>query len=127
MSLNPSPLQTEFEFTLPKGYIDANGNVHRTGTMRLATAMDEIAPLRDVRVRNNQAYLTVAILTRVITKLGDLAEVNTNVVENLFTADVAYLQEFYRQINSEGTEPGEITCPQCGHTFRVEGSEPGGS
>src|SRR5215212_9777760 len=92
------PLQTEFDFALPKGYVDAQGVLHRGGKMRLATAMDEIVPLRDPRVRNNQAYLTVAILTRVITHLGDLIEVNTNVVENLFTVDLAYLQDFYRRI-----------------------------
>ena len=127
MPSNKSPLQTEFEFTLPKGYVDAQGTIHRTGIMRLATAMDEIAPLRDVRVRNNQAYLTVAILSRVITKLGDLAEVNTNVVESLFTADLAYLQDFYRQVNSEGSDQRTVTCPECGHSFQVQDGEPGGS
>src|SRR5262245_24117275 len=110
-----TPLQTEFEFVLPKGYADANGTVHREGRMRLATALDEILPLRDPRVRNNQAYLTVVILTRVITKLGDLVEVNTNTVENLFTADLAYLQDLYRRINSSGSEQLSVTCPDCGH------------
>lgn len=120
------PLQTEFEFTLPKGYIDTNGNLHRTGRMRLATAMDEIVPMRDPKVKNNQAYLTIAILARVITKLGDLVEVNTNTIENLFTADLAYLQEFYRRINSDGTDHLTVTCPECNHTFEVESGELGG-
>jgi hypothetical protein len=119
------PLQTEFEFALPKGYLDQNGALQRTGRMRLATAMDEIVPLRDPRVRNNQAYLTVAILTRVITKLGDLIEVNSNVVENLFTADLAYLQDFYRRINTNGSEQLTVTCPECSHAFPVEVNQPG--
>ena len=127
MPANKYPLQTEFEFTLPKGYVDAEGKLHRQGTMRLATGLDEIAPLRDTRVRNNQAYLTIAILSRVITKLGDLTEVNTNVVESLFTGDLAYLQDFYRQINSEGSEQRTVTCPECGHAFQVEAGEAGGS
>lgn len=120
-----NPLQTEFEFTLPKGYVDTQGNLHRHGRMRLATAMDEIAPLRDPRVRENQAYLTILILSRVITKLGDLVEVNTNTIERLFTADLAYLQDFYRRINSNGSEAQTVTCPNCGNTFEVEVGEPG--
>src|SRR5688572_13901662 len=104
-------LQTEFEFTLPKGYLDSNGALHRAGKMRLANAMDEILPLRDPRVKNNSAYLTVAILTRVITSLGDLIEVNSNVVESMFTADLAHLQEFYRRINANGNDQLTVTCP----------------
>lgn len=121
------PLQTEFEFALPKGYLDAEGKLHQQGTMRLATAMDEIVPLRDPRVKGNQAYLTVVILARVITRLGDLTEVNTNVIENLFTADLAYLQDFYRQVNSSGEARQTVTCPECNHTFQVEVGAPGGS
>jgi len=120
-------LQTEFDFTLPLGYVDSGGTVHREGRMRLSTAMDEIAPQRDPRVKSNQAYLTVVILSRVITKLGDLPVVDTDVVEGLFTADMAYLQDFYRRINSIGATQLTATCPECGHTFQVEESEPGGS
>ncbi|MHB9032853.1 MAG: phage tail assembly protein [Anaerolineae bacterium] len=120
-------LQTEFEFTLPKGYVDSEGVLHRTGIMRLATAMDEIAPLRDPQVRNNQAYLTIAILARVVTKLGSLTNINTDVFENLFTADLAYLQDFYRQINSDGNNQLSVTCPECGHKFIVETDLVGGS
>lgn len=123
----PTPLQTEFPFTLPKGYIDADGVLHRDGMMRLATGMDEIAPLRDPRVKANQAYLTVVILARVITRLGTLPEVSTAVIEKLFTADLAYLQDFYRRINSEGEARLMVTCPECNHTFQVEVMEPGGS
>src|SRR3989304_4999936 len=96
-------LQTQFEFTLPRGYVDGEGTVHKHGVMRLATAMDEIAPLRDVRVAANQAYLTVILLSRVVVKLGNLSQINTSMIENLFAADLAYLQAFYRQINEEGT------------------------
>jgi len=92
-------LQTEFEFTLPKGYLDADGNLHRKGIMRLSRAMDEIIPLRDPRVKSNPAYATVIILCRVITRLGALDEVTSDVVENLFATDLSYLQKFYRQIN----------------------------
>jgi len=126
-----NPLQTEFEFTLPKGYVDAEGNLNREGTMRLATAMDEIAPLRDPRVKSNEAYLSVVVLSRVITHLGKITDVNTNLVESLFTADLAYLQDFYRKINGEGSPEGEnqmtVTCPQCQHVFKVETAGPGGS
>ncbi|BAY62001.1 MULTISPECIES: hypothetical protein [Calothrix] len=90
---------TEFEFTLPKGYLDAEGNLHRQGIMRLSTAIDEIAPLRDPRVKANEAYATIIILSRVITRLGALSEVNPAIVENFFSQDLNYLQDFYRQIN----------------------------
>jgi len=115
-----SPLQTEYEFSLPKGYIDEDRNLNRTGIMRLATAMDEIAPLREPRVRENQAYLTIAILARVITRLGDLTEITPGIIEALFTADIGYLQDFYRQINGDGSDALTVTCPECSHTFAVE-------
>ena len=120
MSLRANGLQTEFEFQLPKGYVDRDGGLHRRGAMRLATANDEIAPLRDPRVRENQAYLTVVILARVITRLGTLTEINTGVVESIFSADLAYLQDFYRQINENGTTAIPAACPECGHKFDVE-------
>jgi hypothetical protein len=94
---------TEFEITLPKGYIDTDGNLHRKGTMRLSTAIDEISPLRDPRVKANPAYATIIILARVITRLGALSEVTPAIVENFFSQDLNYLQDFYRQIN--GLEP----------------------
>lgn len=92
-------LQTEFEFTLPMGYVDADGNVHKDGVMRLATAADEILPLRDPRVQNNPAYLVVILLSRVITRLGTLSQVTPQVIEGLFAADLAYLQDRYNIIN----------------------------
>jgi|SRR5690348_5566550 len=92
--------QTEIEFELPKGYVDEEGVLHRTGTMRLATAADEILPLRDPRVQQNEAYLAVIVLSRVITRLGSLAEVHTGVIERLFAGDLAYLQRLYERFNA---------------------------
>lgn len=120
LSLLLMTIQTEFEFTLPRGYVDPQGAVHRNGVMRLATAMDEIAPMRDPRVRSNQAYLVVILLSRVITRLGSLTTVNPGVIENLFSADLAYLQDFYRRINETGTSAIEVVCPECEHRFEVE-------
>lgn len=119
-------LQTEFEFTLPRGYVDDEGNVHKQGIMRLATAMDEIAPMRDARVQANQAYLVIILLARVVTKLGDLRDINTHIVEHLFSADLAYLQDFYRQINETGTSLIEVACPNCDHRFEVDPGRLGG-
>jgi hypothetical protein len=119
-------LQTQFPFTLPRGYVDGDGVVHRQGVMRLATAMDEIVPLRDVRVTANQAYLTVILLSRVVVKLGSLSQINTNVVENLFAADLAFLQAFYRQINEEGTTLLKRRCPACGQEIEVDLASLGG-
>ncbi len=99
-------LQTDFEFTLPKGYLDADGNLHRKGVMRLARAMDEIVPMRDPRVKSNPAYATVIILSRVITRLGALEEVTPAIVEDFFACDLNYLQKFYRQINE--LEPPDV-------------------
>ena len=95
---------TEFEFTLPKGYIDADGNLHREGIMRLSTAIDEIAPLRDPRVKSNSAYATIIIISKVIIRLGGLDEISPAVVENFFAQDLNYLQDFYRQINGMEVE-----------------------
>ncbi len=120
-------LQTEFDFTLPRGYLDESGTLHREGTMRLATALDEITPLRDPRVRNNEAYLTVLLLTRVVTRLGTLRQITAQVVENLFAADLAYLQDFYRRVNGDGALHQAVTCPNCGHEFEVEVTRLGGS
>lgn len=110
-------LQTEFEFVLPKGYIDDNGAVHREGIMRMATALDEIEPLRDPRVRNNEAYLVIALLSRVITRLGTLPKVTPKIIENMFSADIAFLQDLYRQINELEDRTIVVICPQCGHEF----------
>src|SRR3954447_1385200 len=101
MSTNTHPgFQTEIEFELPQGYVDDPGTLHRLGTMRLATATDEILPLRDPRVQQNEAYLTVIVLSRVITKLGTLVDVHTDVIEGLYASDLAYLQRLYERFNA---------------------------
>ena len=111
---------TEFPFTLPKGYVDDDGTVHKEGVMRLATAKDEIAPLQDYRVQGNRAYLVIILLARVITKLGTLASINPSIIEGLFSSDLAYLQEFYRKINEDGTSAIKARCPACNHDFEVD-------
>jgi len=112
-------MQTEFEFKLPKGYVDGNGDLHQIGTMRLATAADEILPLRDPRVQQNSGYLSIIVLSRVVTKLGTLSDVNTRVIENLFTMDLAYLQDMYQRINMSETPSYRVSCPQCSSDFEV--------
>lgn len=111
--------QTEYEFTLPKGFVDAEGTLHRKGIMRLATAADEIIPLRDPMVQQNPSYLTIAILARVIIKIGTLEDVNKRVIENLFTADLAFLQDFYDRINSEEVPIYHDICPNCGKEIEI--------
>ena len=103
--------QTEFEFELPRGYVDQNGEVHRHGVMRLATAADEIMPLRDPRVQQNPGYLTVILLSRVVTKLGTLQAINNRVIENLFTIDMAFLQDLYQRINMQDVPAYKVVCP----------------
>jgi hypothetical protein len=119
-------LQTEFEFTLPQGYVDQAGNLHRVGAMRLATALDEIAPLRDPRVEANEAYLTIILLSRVITRLGSFNQITTEAIENLFSADLAYLEGFYRRINEDHDALEMVVCPHCQHQFEREGASLGG-
>ena len=112
-------LQTEFSFELPRGYVDDSGTVHRSGIMRLATARDELVPLRDDRVRENKAYLTVVLLSRVVTRLGNVTDVHPGVIENLFACDLAFLQDIYRRVNSEGHTRSGVSCPACAHEFVV--------
>src|SRR3954471_11844743 len=111
----PTPLITEFEFDLPRGYVDRTGAVQRHGVMRLATARDELVPLHDDRVRENAAYLTVVLLARVITRLGTVTDVHAGIIENLFAADLAFLQELYKRVNTEGHPRAQVTCPACQH------------
>jgi hypothetical protein len=112
-------LQTEFEFTLPKGYADDDGELHREGVMRLATAADEIKPTKDPRVKSNPAYATVIILSRVVTELGTVDDVTPRVIENLFVSDLAYLQELYERVNERERDAVDATCPDCGASFTV--------
>src|SRR4051794_2539402 len=113
-------MRTEFPFVLPRGYVDDAGTVHRDGVMRLATARDELVPLRDDRVRENPAYLTVVLLARVITRIGTITDMHAGVVEDLFATDLAFLQDLYRRVNTEGHTRAAVTCPSCNHTFAVD-------
>ena len=116
----PEPLRTEFAFELPRGYVDGSGNVHRSGVMRLATGRDELVPLRDDRVRENPAYLSVVLLARVVTRLGTIDDIHAGIIENMFATDVAFLQDLYRRVNQEGHTRAGVTCPACEHTFAVD-------
>lgn len=113
-------LITQFAFTLPMGYVDPDGEVHRDGVMRLATARDELVPLRDDRVRENPGYLSIVLLARVVTSLGRVREVHAGVMENLFAADLAFLQDLYRRVNAEGHTHVEVACPGCGRQFTAD-------
>jgi len=129
MEVTHAAHQTEFPFTLPRGLVDPAGNVHREGRMRLATAFvafDEIEPIKDPRVRTNPGYLVIILLTRVITRLGSLDYINTNTIENLYSADLAYLQDFYQRINLNGHARLQVDCPHCSGTFEVETAGLGG-
>jgi hypothetical protein len=113
-------MRTEFDFELPRGYVDGDGVTHRHGTMRLATARDELLPLYDERVQENPAFTTVVLLGRVITRLGTVPMMNAQVVENMFASDVAFLQDFYRRINAEGHTRAAVTCPECSQRFTID-------
>jgi len=119
-------LQTEYDFTLPKGYVDDDGTLHKKGVMRLASAADEILPMKDPRVQTNPAYLTIILLSRVISKLGELQSINPGVIEKLFVGDLTYLQEFYKTINGDGNVLMKVKCPKCGEAFEKEIFSPGG-
>lgn len=113
-------LQTEFEFSLPKGYVDDEGTLHKEGRMRLATAADEIQPLKEPRVQSNSSYLTIVLLARTVTELGSLDTVDESVIQNLFVADLEYLQAMYERINNGGLNAVDTACPECSEPFTVE-------
>ena len=115
-----SAFETEIEFVLPKGYVDEKGEVHKKGKMRLANAADEIIPLNDRRVKMNPGYLSILLLKRVITQLGTLEKVDAQVIESLFTADMAYLQDLYQKFNAVEPQLMDVTCPKCNHKFRMD-------
>ncbi|HMD70406.1 MAG TPA: hypothetical protein VKF41_03645 [Bryobacteraceae bacterium] len=119
--------QTEYDFTLPMGYLDEDGSLHRDGTMRLATAADEILPLKDPRVQKNASYLVVILLSRVISRLGSAGPVTPKTIEGLFAADLAYLQDLYNRINRCESARESVICPQCRHAFEPEAATVGGS
>jgi hypothetical protein len=116
-------MQTEIAFTLPRGYLDANGTVHREGVMRLATARDEIEPLRSAEVRDNQAYLSVLLLARTIVRIGDVTDITPEFVEGLFAADFDHLQRLYERVNSDDDAVGIVSCPACDERFEVDMTE----
>jgi hypothetical protein len=116
-------VRTEIPFTLPRGYVDSSGAVHREGTMRLATARDEIEPLRDVEVRANEAYLTVLLLARTVTRIGDVTAITPEMIEGLFAADFDHLQRLYERVNTDGEAVGVVSCPHCAQPFEVDLTE----
>jgi hypothetical protein len=116
---------TEFAFTLPRGYVDEQGQLHREGIMRLSTAYDEIAPMKDPRVQTNPGYLVIILLSRVVKKLGDLTQITPKTMENLYSGDLAYLQDLYRRINETGHTRLGVTCPHCQQAFEVETEQTG--
>lgn len=127
MSTQSESFQTTFEFVLPRGYVDADGTVHREGTMRLATARDELMPLIDPKVKENEAFLSLVLLARVVTELGTLPSIDDQVIGGMWATDLAFLQDLYRQINSEGHTLVEVSCPSCASNFAVDiaGGGPG--
>ena len=112
-------METTYEFTLPKGYMDKSGELHRKGRMRLATAGDEIASTRDPRVLSNPSYLTIVILSKVVTEIEGLDAITATTLEKLFTADIAYLQDMYQRINDIEPPMMRVVCPECGKAFEV--------
>jgi len=112
--------QLEFEFTLPRGYIDPAGDVHRVGRMRLATALDEIEPMQDPRVEANESYLPVLLLSRVLTQIGSIRSITPTIVEGLFASDLAYLQDLYLRLNSPENVVVTTACPNCNHRFNLQ-------
>ena len=111
---------TEHEFKLPLGYADSEGNLHKKGVMRLATAADEILPMKDPRVQQNPAYLSIILLSRVVIKLGDMPSINPKTIEGLYTADLNFLQDMYNRINQNGRNAIQAACPKCDHSFEIE-------
>ena len=116
-------MRTEVAFTLPRGYVDASGGLHREGTMRLATARDEIEAVREPEVRQNEAYLTVLLLSRVVTRVGEVKDVTPELIEDLYAADFDHLQRLYERLNTDGDAVGTVTCPSCSHPFEVDLTE----
>ena len=109
--------QTEYEFTLPKGYVDEEGNIHRRGSMRLATALDELEAMKDYRVKSNPDYLAVMLLSRVVEHIGDIDAITPEIIEKMFTADFQFLQNMYETINHAEEPVIQVQCPHCGKNF----------
>ena len=116
-------MDTEYAFTLPRGYVGEDGTVHRSGVMRVATARDELEPLRDPEVRRNEAHLTVLLLARTVTRIGSMTDVTPEVIEGLYASDLDHLQRLYERINADGEAVGRVTCPHCAEPFEVDLSD----
>lgn len=110
----------DFEFELPRGFVDSEGQLHRKGTMRLATALDEIEPLNDPRVQANEAYLVILLLSRVVISLGNVPAVTPQVIEGLFASDLAYLQDVYQRLNAPASILVSAVCPHCSTQFQLQ-------
>lgn len=125
----PAGLRTEYPFVLPRGYVDEQGRLHREGTLRLATAKDELTAQSEPLVRQNPSYLSIYLIMRTVSKLGALPVVDRFVIEHLFASDLAFLQDLYRRINADGHTEVAVSCPHCGGDFAVDvaGDAPGGS
>jgi hypothetical protein len=117
-------LQTEYEFTLPFGFVDDDGTLHREGVMRLSTALDEVEAAQDARGRANDAYLSILLLARVVTRLGTVAPVDADVIERLFSADFVYLQDLFVRLNDVADDVVETQCPSCGTRFPIDLAQP---
>ena len=110
-------LQTVYPFRLPKGYLDKEGTLHREGQMRLATAGDELSAMRDPRVKADETYLNLLLLSKVVTSLGTLTEITPEILEGLFISDMEYLQNMYETVNKADNPKIQVTCPHCGNQF----------
>lgn len=113
-------LLTEFTFILPRGLVDANGVIQQQGVMRLATARDELLAQKHRHVQAYPEYVTLVLLSQVITQLGTLEAVSPEDLENLFTQDLAYLRELYNRVNQVGSAKLSVHCPQCSHRFQTD-------
>jgi len=112
-------IKTEYQFRLPRGYIDPEGRLHRDGVMRMATAIDEIETIQDPRIQINEAYLPVVLLSRVVIQLGELTDVTPELIARLFASDLAYLEDLYQRINNFDEILLGAVCPHCSSQFQV--------
>lgn len=112
-------MTTVYDFELPRGYMDARGGVYKKGQMRLATAGDEITAARDPRVLNNPAYLTIVLLAKVVTQIEGVDAVTPSLIEQLYTADLAFLQDMYQRINDIEPPVIRAVCPHCKETVEI--------
>ena len=113
-------MHTEVAFTLPRGYVDERGAVHREGVMRLATARDELEPLGSAEVRDNEAYFTVLLLARTVVRIGEITRITPEVIEGLWASDFGYLQHLYEWLNGEGGATAVVTCPACAQEIEID-------